>query len=59
MCLIFGNIHSNAVSEVWVTKKIKTFFSDEYVQVIGQFTHLKPMLDLWRIHVIVLNQLNM
>ena len=35
VCLNFENIRSNAVSEVSVMKKIKTFFSDKYVQLTG------------------------
>ena len=34
ICLNFENIDSNAVSEARVMKKIKTFSSDKYVQLI-------------------------
>ena len=35
ICLNFGNIYSNAASAVWVMKKLKTFSSDKYIQLIG------------------------
>ena len=35
ICLNFGNIYPNAASAVWVMKKVKTFSSDKYIQLIG------------------------